>query len=479
MAKFCMNCGKQLNDAVKFCASCGVQQPAPVQNAQPQQQPQAQPYIQPQYQYQQQYAPAPKKKSKMPLIVGGIIGVLAIVLIVVLIATNVFGLFGSGGDTPTDPNAPTHPIDPPNDNAEANDTTEPRVLTSEEQKFVGVWRNIYRDTYGTEPEYYLTRGIRVTYDDYLIANPEGTLFRFFDDGTFYRTFNLQTSYNSTVYTYTQVEKGFWSATEGIVTLFIEAFKDIRTAGFRSDWSPWRPPLNPNQTMTVGFGDDNDDRGSYIEVYDGITENERYFDKKYHKAELSAITAEEIGVEARKPDTEPERKTGDGSLVGVWRILPKNTMGTEISYYMTEGIKKTKDDYLVATPEGTIYCFYDDGTFYRTLYMVTTVITDSRARTEEYVMVEKGTWRKDGNKVYLTIEAFKDLTATGMKTDFTPWRMPYIKNQTLEIGFGDDNDDRGAYFEIYEGFEWYSMWYDYKYHKVDLSAISGKDLGVEK
>ncbi|MCL2160076.1 MAG: Ig-like domain-containing protein, partial [Oscillospiraceae bacterium] len=88
MAKFCNNCGKQLDATTKFCASCGAQQP----QAPPQPQPQPQPP-----QYQQAYAPAPKPKSKTPLIVGGIGGALAVILLVVLIATNVFGLFGSGG----------------------------------------------------------------------------------------------------------------------------------------------------------------------------------------------------------------------------------------------------------------------------------------------------------------------------------------------------------------------------------------------
>ncbi|MCL2157823.1 MAG: zinc ribbon domain-containing protein [Oscillospiraceae bacterium] len=115
MARFCLNCGKQLNETVKFCASCGAQQqptqqPSPVQSAQLQQQPQTQPYIQPQYQYQQPYAPTPKKKSKTPLIVGSIGGVLVIVLVIVLISTNVFGLISrSGGDTPTDQNGITQP----------------------------------------------------------------------------------------------------------------------------------------------------------------------------------------------------------------------------------------------------------------------------------------------------------------------------------------------------------------------------------
>ncbi|MCL2158639.1 MAG: zinc ribbon domain-containing protein [Oscillospiraceae bacterium] len=89
MAKFCMSCGRQLDEAAKFCASCGAQQTQAQQPAQPP------PYIQPQY--QPPYAPMPKQKSKMPLVVGGIVGVLAIVFLVVLIATHTFG---SGGDNP-------------------------------------------------------------------------------------------------------------------------------------------------------------------------------------------------------------------------------------------------------------------------------------------------------------------------------------------------------------------------------------------
>jgi len=93
MAKFCGKCGAPLGDALKFCMSCGTpvqaaQPPAPVQQA----------YQQPQYQqpYTAPPPPAPKKKSKAPLIAGGVAGAGALVLIVVLIATNVFGLFGKG-----------------------------------------------------------------------------------------------------------------------------------------------------------------------------------------------------------------------------------------------------------------------------------------------------------------------------------------------------------------------------------------------
>ena len=354
-----------------------------------------------------------------------------------------------------------------------------KELSAAEKDFVGVWRNIYRETHGTEPSYYLTKGIRITYDDYLIPAPEGTIFRFFDDGTFYRTFNIQTNYGSRTYTYTMIEKGVWSATGDTVHLTVHAFKDMRTAGFRTDWTPWRPPLNPKQPMKVGFGNDNDDRGAYFEVYAGIVENDKWFDKKYHKANISAIDAEDFGSNADKPDAEPVRKTGKGSLVGVWRNIYKETHGTEPSYYMTEGIQKTKDGHLIATPEGTIYYFYDDGTFYRSLNETTSLVSENVVRTNSYTMIEKGSWRESEGTVSLAIEAFKDLTTHGMKDDFTPWRTPFIQSQTLEIGFGNDNDGRGEYFEIYEGLEWYSMWFDYKYHKVDLSKITGGEFGTEK
>lgn len=65
MAKFCMNCGAPLDDAVKFCTGCGTQQVQPP--------PQAQTVLP--VQAEQQTVPAtqtatmgPKKKSKTPLI---------------------------------------------------------------------------------------------------------------------------------------------------------------------------------------------------------------------------------------------------------------------------------------------------------------------------------------------------------------------------------------------------------------------------
>ena len=106
MAKFCVNCGKQLDEAAKFCASCGAQQPLPLQQAQPQ--------AQPQYQQTYAYAPAPIK-SQTPLIVGCIVGAIALVLIVALIAINVSDPFGSGGVMPK------------------------RELSATERELVGVW----------------------------------------------------------------------------------------------------------------------------------------------------------------------------------------------------------------------------------------------------------------------------------------------------------------------------------------------------
>ena len=124
MAKFCINCGRQLAKTAKFCASCGAQQP---QTQQPAQQSPPQPYIQPQY--QPPYAPAPKPKSKTPLVVGVIFGALAIVLLFVLIATNAFG--NSGG---VNPNAPT-PKPPTDAGSLASDLPSGNI----DPKLVGVW----------------------------------------------------------------------------------------------------------------------------------------------------------------------------------------------------------------------------------------------------------------------------------------------------------------------------------------------------
>ena len=94
MAKFCINCGRPLDEAVKFCAGCGAPQPY----QQPQPQPQPQPYQQLQQPPpQQQYASAPvspaTRKRKKPLIIGGITGACALALAIALVATNGFGLF--------------------------------------------------------------------------------------------------------------------------------------------------------------------------------------------------------------------------------------------------------------------------------------------------------------------------------------------------------------------------------------------------
>ena len=95
MAKFCVNCGKPLGDAVRFCVSCGAQQ----QSAPPQPPPpQAQPYIQP----QQPFAPAaPKPKSKMPLAIGIAGGALVLVFVVIAIVANTVGPGGDMAKLPT------------------------------------------------------------------------------------------------------------------------------------------------------------------------------------------------------------------------------------------------------------------------------------------------------------------------------------------------------------------------------------------
>jgi len=98
---FCPNCGTQLDAALKFCTNCGtaLTQPQPAQHQQPYAQPQ---YQQPQVQqpYAPPPAPQPKKKTKAPLIIGGVTGVVALALVAVLVFTNGFGLFGGGRDNP-------------------------------------------------------------------------------------------------------------------------------------------------------------------------------------------------------------------------------------------------------------------------------------------------------------------------------------------------------------------------------------------
>ena len=123
-AKFCPNCGKQLAEGARFCASCGAAteapaapvaapapvaepapapQPAPVAEPVPAPQPAPQPVYQPAPQpvYQPVYqAPvataAPKKKSKVGLIIAVVVIALALVGGVVAgFATDWFGLAAS------------------------------------------------------------------------------------------------------------------------------------------------------------------------------------------------------------------------------------------------------------------------------------------------------------------------------------------------------------------------------------------------
>ena len=109
MAKFCPNCGTQLNDDVKFCAGCGTQinaPAAPPQGTPPAPPPPFQPPPQQQYQQfsppqpqQQQYqqfpqqqayvaAPAPaKKKGKgLKILLGILGGFVALIVLIIVIA---------------------------------------------------------------------------------------------------------------------------------------------------------------------------------------------------------------------------------------------------------------------------------------------------------------------------------------------------------------------------------------------------------
>lgn len=99
---FCTNCGAKLNEGAKFCASCGRFQ-AVVQQAQPAYQApkiqQAQPAQDRQYiqhdnqQYVSSNSAAPKKKSRLLLILGlSGAGVVAIVVTIILIVNGVLGV---------------------------------------------------------------------------------------------------------------------------------------------------------------------------------------------------------------------------------------------------------------------------------------------------------------------------------------------------------------------------------------------------
>ena len=99
MAKFCANCGTQLNEADRFCTNCGAPSPAPkteqphveslpestnVPHVEPQPEPTNVPHVEPQ--------PAKaKKKNKVALIAILISVVLIISTVVVLFATGTFG----------------------------------------------------------------------------------------------------------------------------------------------------------------------------------------------------------------------------------------------------------------------------------------------------------------------------------------------------------------------------------------------------
>ena len=89
MAKFCMNCGAQLEDNAKFCMSCGTKVeemavPAAASSAETAATPAAAPVSYP--------GPAiPKKKGKTGLIIGIAVGVVALIAVLAVL------LGGSGG----------------------------------------------------------------------------------------------------------------------------------------------------------------------------------------------------------------------------------------------------------------------------------------------------------------------------------------------------------------------------------------------
>ena len=94
MARFCANCGSQINDGVKFCASCGQAQPVvPVISV-------VSEVPQPMQQKQKQQK---QQKNKTPFIIAGVIIVFAVfATVLILIIANLFGYFNKPGDRDRD-----------------------------------------------------------------------------------------------------------------------------------------------------------------------------------------------------------------------------------------------------------------------------------------------------------------------------------------------------------------------------------------
>jgi len=84
MVKYCMNCGSELKEGIKFCSICGSAiEKQPITQTQPQQQ----------YEQQQTSAPiSPPWKPKKKLIIG----ILAIIIAVVIVLVVILILFSTG-----------------------------------------------------------------------------------------------------------------------------------------------------------------------------------------------------------------------------------------------------------------------------------------------------------------------------------------------------------------------------------------------
>jgi hypothetical protein len=104
MAKYCKNCGTQLEEGARFCAGCGTQTVSESVQPPVHEQPAYQPPEQ-FGQYAQQQPPAAGKPSgnKTLFIMIGIIAAVVVVLLLV------FNLNGSGGKTPASPPSPGEP----------------------------------------------------------------------------------------------------------------------------------------------------------------------------------------------------------------------------------------------------------------------------------------------------------------------------------------------------------------------------------
>ena len=151
--KFCVSCGKQIDDGISFCPYCGAQQP---QQRQPQQpQPQQQQY-QPQQQYQ--YQPQQPKQASKGNILLKILPIAVIVIALIVGAAMRQSLKDEQAQRAKD-------------DADALASLNQQLLERlEAEKFVGTWKDV--DDEGT---YYMIFSFELGGSGTITASVDGTL----------------------------------------------------------------------------------------------------------------------------------------------------------------------------------------------------------------------------------------------------------------------------------------------------------------